>query len=113
MVEVRFVDIEVHHARIGASNLCNVGVAEASAHLCGAAPVFYLCLYQRVATLNDTRNHGMSLAGTFQVGNHFAYGTAGIQLTEPCGNVGLLVVGGFLLLYVHQYDGYIQVAYCR
>ena len=77
VVEVRFVDIQVHHARIRSSDLCDVRVAEPAAHLCCAAPLFDLALHFGIVTLN-TCNNGMPFAGTLKVGNHLAYGTAGI-----------------------------------
>ena len=111
MVEVGLVDVEVHHARIGAANLGDVGVAEAAAHLCGTAPVFNLGLHAGVATLDDACDDGRALAGTVQVGHHLADGAAGIEFAQPGGNVGFGVVGGQFLLHVDDDDGHIEVAH--
>lgn len=53
----------------------------------------------------------MTLASALQVGHHLAHGTTGIQLAQPSGGVGIGVVRGFLLLDIHQYHGYVQVAH--
>ena len=111
VVEVRLVDVQVHHAGVRTAYLCDVRVAETAAHLGGAAPVLNLALHLGVATLDDAGDDRRALAGTVQVGHHLADGTAGVQLAEPCGDVGLRVVGCQLLLHVHDDHGDIEVAH--
>ena len=113
VIEVGLVDIEVHHAGIGTANLCDIGVAETTAHLSSAAPVLNLSLNLRVATFYDTRNHSRTLTGTIQVGHHLTDGTAGIELAQPDGNVRLCVIGSQLLLHVYDDHRHIQVAHGR
>ena len=110
MIEVGLVDIEVHHARIRATNLCDVGIAEAATYLCSTTPVLNFSLNAWVTTLYDASDDSRALAGTIQVGHHFANGSAGIQLAQPCRNVGLGIVGSQLLLQVHDNDGNVEVA---
>ena len=111
VVEVGLVDIEVHHAGIGPSYLCDIGVAEAAAHLCGTAPVCDLGLHLWVAALHHTRDHGVALACALQVGHHLAHCAAGIEFAEPRGYVGVGIVGRFLLLHVHQHHRHVEVAH--
>ena len=113
VVEIGLVNIEVHHARIGTAYLGDIGIAEAAAHLGSTAPVLYLCLHLRVATLDNSRDDCRTLAGTIQVGHHLADGTTGIELAQPGGDVGLGIVGGQLFLYVDNHDGHVEVAHGR
>ena len=110
VIEVCLVDIEVHHARIWAANLCDVGIAEAAAHLCSTAPVLYLCLNTRVTTFYYTGNDSRALAGTIQVGNHLTNSAAGIEVAQPGGNIGLGIVGSQFLLQIHNDDGHVEIA---
>ena len=100
VVEVRLVDIQVHHTGIGTTDLGDVRIAETAAHLCGAAPVFYLALYLGVFAL-QTGDDGMTLARTLQVGYHLAHCAAGVQFTQPCGCIRVLVVRRRQFLHVH------------
>ena len=111
VVQVGFVDVQVHHAGVRTTALCQIGVTEAAAHLSGTTPVLALGLHLRVAALDHAGDDGVTLASTLQVGHHLAHGTTGIQLAQPSGGVGIGVVRGFLLLDIHQYHGYVQVAH--
>ena len=51
----------------------------------------------------------MALSGPLQVGHHLPHGAAGVQLTQPLGGVGVLVVRGAELLDVHQHHGHVQI----
>ena len=113
MVEVGFVDIEVHHAGVGTAYLGDVGITETTTHLGGTAPVLDLSLYLRIATFNHTCNHGVALAGTLKVGYHLAHCTAGVEFAKPGGNVGMFVVGRLLLLHVDENNRHVKVAYGR
>ena len=113
MVEVGFVNIEVHHPRIGTAYLGNVGIAETATHLGSTAPVLNLSLHLGVTTLDNTGNNGRALTGTIQVSHHLANGTTGVELTQPGGNIGLGIVGCQLLLHVDNDNGHIQVAHGR
>ena len=111
VVQVGFVNVQVHHAGIRTTNLCQIGVAEAAAHLCGTAPVLDLSLHLRVAALDHAGDNGVTLASALQVGHHLADCTAGVQLAQPSGSVRIGVVRGFLLLDVHENHGHVQVAH--
>ena len=111
MVEVGLVDVEIHHARIRTADLGDVRIAETAAHLGSTAPVFDFSLYLWVATFDNAGNDGRALAGTVQVGYHFTDGTTGVELTKPCGDIGLGVVGRQFLLYVDDDDRYVKVAH--
>ena len=90
-----------------------VCIAEAAAHLSGTAPIFNLSLHGGVTALDHTGDDGMALAGALQIRDHLTDGTAGVQLTQPCRDVGVGVVGRFLLLDIDQHDRHIQIAHCR
>ena len=62
VVQVGFVNVQVHHTGVRASDLRKVGVAEAAAHLRGLAPIVDLCLHGGVAALHHAGDHGMALA---------------------------------------------------
>ena len=109
VIEIGFVDIQVHHAGIGPSDLGQVGVPEAAAHLGGLAPVKNFGLYLRIAVLHHTGDDRVTLARPFQVGHHFANGPAGVEFAQPGGGVSVGVIGGFLFLYVHQHHRHIQI----
>ena len=109
VVQVGLVDVQVHHAGIGAADLGQVQVPEAAAHLGGFAPVLYLGLHNGVTALHHTGDDGMALSGALQVGHHLPHGAAGVQLTQPLGGVGVLVVRGAELLDVHQHHGHVQI----
>ena len=109
VVQVGLVDVQVHHAGIGAANLGQVQVPEAAAHLGGFAPVLYLGLHNGVTALHHTGDDGMALSGALQVGHHLPHGAAGVQLAQPLGGVGVLVVRGAELLDVHQHHGHVQI----
>ena len=111
MVEVGLVDVEVHHAGIGATDLGDVGVAETTTYLGGTAPILDLGLSGGITTFDNASDDSAALAGTVEVGYHFAGGTASVELAKPGGDVGLLVVGSQLLLEVDDDDGHVEVAH--
>ena len=111
VVEVGFVDIQIHHAGVGSADLGNVGVAEAAAHLRGAAPVRDLGVHLRVAALDDAGDDGVALARALKVGHHLAHRAAGVELAQPGGGIGVGVVGRFLLLEVNEHHGHVQIAH--
>ena len=111
VVEVRLVDVEVHHAGIRAANLGQVRIAEAAAHLRGAAPVLNLGLYGGVTAFDHTGDDRMALACTLEVSDHLAHSAAGVEFAQPGGDVGVGVVGCLLLLDVDQHNGHIQIAH--
>ena len=113
MIQVRLVNIQVHHTGIGTTDLCDVRITETTAYLCGTAPVLNLCLHLRVTTLYDTSDHCRALAGTVQVCDHLTDGATGIQLSQPDGDVRLLIIRSQFLLYVHDDYRYIEVTHCR
>ena len=113
MIEVSLVDIEVHHTGIGTANLCDIGIAETATYLSSTAPVLDFSLNLRVSAFNHTRNNSRTLASTVQVGYHLTDGTAGIELTQPDGNIGLSVIGSQLLLHIHDNHRHIEVAHRR
>ena len=110
VIEVGLVDIEIHHTRVGATDLGDIGVTETATHLSRTAPVLYLCLSRRIAALYNAGNHCRALAGTVQVGYHLTDSAAGIELTQPGGNVGLGIIGCQLLLQVHNHHRHVEVA---
>ena len=110
MVEVGLVDVEVHHAGVGAADLRKVGVAQAAAHLGGTAPVLYLGGHLGVAPLHDAGDDGMALAGALEVGHHLAHGAARIADAQPLGRAGSIEVEAAHLLEVDQNDGHVEVA---
>ena len=55
----------------------------------------------------------MTLAGAVKVGHDLAGGTAGVQVAQPRGNVGVGVIGLSLLLHVDHDDGHVQVTHDR
>ena len=111
VVEVGFVDVQVHHAGVRTTDLCQIGVTEAAAHLCGTAPVLDLGLHLRVTALDHAGNDGVTLAGALQICHHLTHGAAGVQFAQPGGSIGVGIVRGFLLLDIHQHHGYVQVAH--
>ena len=64
-----------------------------------------------VAAFHHASDDGMALAGTLEVGHHLAHGSAGIELAQPGGDVGIGIVGSLLLLDVHQHHGHVEVAH--
>ena len=113
VVEVGFVDVEVHHARVRTADLGDVGATQATTHLGGAAPLLELLGHSRVAALDNAGHNSMTLAGTVKVGHDLAGGAAGVQVAQPRGDVGVSVVGLGLLLHIDHDDGHIQVAHDR
>ena len=109
VVQVGLVNVQIHHAGIGAANLGKVRIPEAAAHLRGTAPVLNFCLCYRVSALNNTGDDGVALPGPLQIGHHLTHCAAGVQLPQPGGGVGVCVVGSLLLLKVHQHHGNVQV----
>ena len=110
MVQVGLVNVEVHHAGVGAADLRDVGIAEAAAHLGCLAPVFDLVVNVRIAAFDNARNDRVTLAGTLEVSDHFADRAAGVELAKPGGSIGVSIVGSFLFLNVDQNDRHIQIA---
>ena len=110
VVEVGLVDVQVHHAGVRTTDLCQIGVTEAAAHLCGTAPVLDLGLYLRVTALDHAGNDGVTLAGALQICHHLTHGAAGVQFAQPGGSIGVGIVRGFLLLDIHQHHRHIQIA---
>ncbi len=55
----------------------------------------------------------MTLPGTFQIRNHFANSTAGIQFPQPFFSIGIGIIRSLQLLDVHKHDRYIQISDCR
>ena len=113
VVKVGLIDVQIHHAGIRPADLGEVCVAEAAAHLSGAAPVGDLGIRLRVSALDNPRDDGMTLSGTLEVGHHLAHGAAGIELAQPGCGIGVGIVRGFLLLEVDQYHGYVQIPHSR
>ena len=113
VIEVGLVDIEVHHTGIGTANLCDIGIAETATHLSSTAPVLDFSLNLRVSAFYHTCNDSRTLAGTVQVSHHLTDGTAGIQLAQPDGNIGLSVIGSQFLLHIHDDYRHIEVAHRR
>ncbi len=111
VVKVGLVDIKVHHAGVGAADLGQIRVAEAAAHLCGAAPVGDLAVDLTVPALDDAGDDGVALAGTLKVGDHLAHGAAGVQRAEPGGRVGVGIVRRFFLLQIDEHDRDVEVAH--
>ncbi len=111
VVEIGLVDVEIHHAGVGAADLREVRVAEAAAYLRGAAPVLDLGLRLGVSALHDAGDDRVALAGALEVGDHLAHSAAGIELTQPGGGVSVGVIGSLLLLKVHEHDGHVQIAH--
>ena len=109
VVKVGLVDVQVHHAGVGTADLGQIGIPEAAAYLGSLAPVVDLSLNNRVAALHNAGDDRMALAGALQVGNHLAHSAAGVQLAQPFGGVGILVVGSAQLLHVHQNHRNIQI----
>lgn len=75
--------------------LGDVGIAETTAYLCRATPIFDLRLHFRIAPFDDTRNYGVALAVTFQIGHHLAHGSAGIPFAQPCRDIRVVVTSAF------------------
>ena len=111
MIQVGLVDIQVHHAGVGPSDLGQVGIPETAAHLGGFTPVLDLRLDLGVAPLHHAGDDGVALSGPLQVGHHLAHRAAGVQLAQPGGGVGVLIVGGQLLLEVHQHHGHVEITH--
>ena len=110
MVEVGLIDVEVHHTGVRTADLGDVGVAETTADLSGLAPVFDLRFDFGVSPFDDTGDDGMSLAGTFEVSDHFADSAAGIEFAEPGRDVGVGIVRSGFLLDVDEDDRDIEVS---
>ena len=51
VIQVGLVDVQIHHTGVGPTDLGQIGIPEAAAHLSGFAPVQKLGLRQRVAAL--------------------------------------------------------------
>ena len=109
MVQVRLIDIQVHHAGIGTPDLCKVRVTEAAAHLSRAAPVFDLRLYLRVSAFHHARDYGVAFSCPLQVGNHLADSAAGVQLAQPGRRIRMFIIRRFFLLDIHKDNRHIQV----
>ena len=109
MIEICLVDIQVHHAGIGASNLRKVRIAEAAADLRRFAPVGDFRVNLRVSALDNPGNDGVTLSGPLQIGYHFTHRAAGIQFAQPCRGICVRVIRGLLLLQIDQNDRHVQI----
>ena len=111
VVQVRLIDVQIHHAGVRAADLRKVRITEAAAHLRGPAPVVDFGLHGGVTALDNAGDDGVALAGALQISDHLADSAAGVQLAQPGGGVGVGVVGGLLLLHVDEDDGHVEVAH--
>ena len=109
VVEVGFVDVQVHHAGVGPSNLGQIGVPEAAAHLGSFTPVLDFLLGVGVASFHHAGDDGMALSRPLQIGHHLAHRPAGVELAQPGGGIGVGVIRGLLLLEVHQHHRHVQI----
>ena len=111
VVQVRLIDVQIHHTGVRAADLRKVRITEAAAHLRGLAPVVDFGLHGGVTALDNAGDDGVALTGALQISDHLADSAAGVQLTQPGGGVGVGVVGGLLLLHVDEDDGHVEVAH--
>jgi len=109
VVEIGFVNVQVHHAGVWTANLRQISIPEATAHLSGFAPVLNFCFGNKIATLHHSSDNSVALSCTFQISNHLADRTAGVQFTQPGSSVSIGVVRSLLLLQVHQNHWHIQI----
>ena len=112
-VQVGLINVKIHHARIRPADLGDVRIAESPSRLCGAAPVFDLCLDTRVSALDNAGDHRMSLTVSLKVSHHLAHSAARIALSEPCRDVCVVIVQGFQFLDIHKHNRHIQVLHSR
>ena len=104
VVQVGFVDVQVHHAGVRTADLRNVSLTESSSYLSSLAPVFDLSLNCRISALYNTCDNGMSLAGSLKVSYSFANSAACVALAQPGSNVGVLIIQCFDLLNIKVTD---------
>ena len=109
VVKVGLIDIEIHHSGIRAADLGNIGLTETSADLSCLTPIFNLSCHLGVAAFYHASDYSMSLACTLQVCHSLTYGTTGIQVTQPDGNIGIGIVRRQLLLHIDTYYRHIQI----
>ena len=112
VVKVGLIDIEIHHSGIRAADLGNIGLTETSADLSCLTPIFDLSCHLGVAAFYHAGDYSMSLACTLQVCHSLTYGTTGIQVTQPDGNIGIGIVRCQLLLHIDTYYRHVQIADC-
>ena len=110
VVKVGLIDIEIHHSGIRAADLGNIGLTETSADLSCLTPIFDLSCHLGVAAFYHAGDYRMSLACTLQVCHSLTYGTTGIQVTQPDGNIGIGIVRCQLLLHIDTYYRHVQIA---
>ena len=108
-VQVGLVDVEVHHAGVGSSDLGDVGVAESSSDLSRAAPFRDFLSDAGISAFDHAGDHRVALAEPLQVGHHLAYRSAGIAFAQPGSDVGVVIVQRFQLLDVDQNHGNVQI----
>ena len=108
-VQIGFVNIEIHHARIWPANLRNIRIAESSSGLCGKAPLLNLFLNIRISAFHHAGNHRMPLAEPLQIRHHFSHRSTGIPFSKPCCDIRMIVIQRLQLLKVHQHDRHIQI----
>ena len=113
IIQVGLIDIQIHHTRIRTANLRDIGITESSSYLRGTAPVLDLCLYARIAALDNTRDYGMSLARSLQVGNSLAHSAAGVTLAQPGRDIGMIIIQRLQLLHIDQNYRNIQIPNSR
>ena len=80
-VQVGFINIQIHHTRIGSADLRQIRIPKSSSNLRRTAPVLDLCLYLRIAAFYYAGDHRMSLSESLQIRYHLADSTAGIALS--------------------------------
>ena len=113
VIEVCFINVQIHHSRIWSADLRNVSLTKSSSDLSSLAPVFNLCLNSRISAFYHTCDHRMSFACSLKVCNSFAYSSAGIAFSQPGSNICMLIIQSFQLLDVYQHYRNIQIADCR
>ena len=109
VIKVGLINIEVHHAGIRTSDLCEVGIAETATYLGGATPFLEFFGNSGIAAFNNAGNDSVTLAVAVQVGYHFAYSACSISFAEPGGNICMLEIETFQFLHIYQDNRYIQI----
>ena len=80
-IEIRLIDVEIHHTWVWPSNLSNIGLAESATNLSRTTPLLNLSLYIWITALDHTSDHIMTHIIAIQISHHFANSTACIEFT--------------------------------
>ena len=107
VIQIGFINIQIHHSRIRSSDLCDIGITESSSDLCCLTPLFYLRCHIVISTFHNTGDYCMSLSCSFKICNHLSDCSTCIQLAKPCWCICIGIIRCLTFLNIHKNNRYI------